>query len=227
VDIKDGAEIRVVFTTSARRVELRRGEAHFQVTRDPSRPFIVQTGGIDVRAIGTGFSVQLSQSEVAVLVTEGRVALDRAATATSPVPADNTSPGSPPQGLNPTPRTLAFVSAGNRIVVPIQTSGTQTLAAPSTTSVSSSELDELLAWRAPRVEYSGAPLSEAVAIMNSRSGEHAHLRFVIADPSISQVRVSGLFRLDKTEAFVQLLKNGFGIEACDFGDGRIVLRRAR
>jgi len=73
VDLHGGAEFDVAYTATERHVRLERGEAHFTVAKNPSRPFIVSAGGVDVRAIGTQFDVLLKGDEVDVLVTEGRV----------------------------------------------------------------------------------------------------------------------------------------------------------
>ena len=40
-------------------------------------PFIVNAGGVEVRAVGTAFNVNLQSKSVAVLVTEGKVAVER------------------------------------------------------------------------------------------------------------------------------------------------------
>ena len=56
-------------------MQLVRGEAHFVVAADASRPFVVSAGAVSVRAVGTEFVVRYSAREIGVLVTEGRVAV--------------------------------------------------------------------------------------------------------------------------------------------------------
>ena len=73
VELNQGAEIAVLYTRGERHVRLERGEAHFTVAKNPSRPFIVSAAGVDVRAVGTQFDVRLDPAAVDVLVTEGRV----------------------------------------------------------------------------------------------------------------------------------------------------------
>ena len=51
-----------------------RGEAHFQVAKNANRPFVVQAGAVEFRAVGTAFDVQLGATQVQMIVTEGRVA---------------------------------------------------------------------------------------------------------------------------------------------------------
>src|SRR5690606_18082388 len=45
------------FTESTREIKLK-GEAFFQVTKDPARPFIVHTGNIATTALGTSFNIR-------------------------------------------------------------------------------------------------------------------------------------------------------------------------
>src|ERR1700733_14215845 len=57
-----------------REIYLRKGEAHFQVAHDRSRPFLVHAGDAVVRAVGTAFEVRvLTDQHVDVVVNEGRV----------------------------------------------------------------------------------------------------------------------------------------------------------
>ncbi|MEO7797188.1 MAG: FecR domain-containing protein, partial [Opitutaceae bacterium] len=75
VQLNTGAEVTEEFTATERRVLLGRGEAHFSVTKNPARPFIVTAGALQVRAVGTAFNINLQSDAVDVLVTEGRIAV--------------------------------------------------------------------------------------------------------------------------------------------------------
>jgi transmembrane sensor len=203
VKLKTGAEIAVDFSGHFRRVALRRGEALFKVAKNAQRPFVVQAGGLEVRAVGTEFSVDLRADEVGVLVTEGRVALDQAvAGANGPALA---------------PRTLAFVDAGNRATV----KDGAILETPLVVGTSPREVDRRLAWLSTQLEFSTTPLTEAVALMN----RHNRLQFVIGDPSLADVRLSGFIRADNAAEFAQFLEAGFHIRTERRGENQIVLRR--
>ena len=71
--INTDTEIDVAFDDQRRAVRLDRGEAWFQVAKDPARPFVVAVGEVQVRAVGTAFSVRRRAMGVEVLVTEGVV----------------------------------------------------------------------------------------------------------------------------------------------------------
>ncbi|MBC2666656.1 FecR domain-containing protein [Novosphingobium flavum] len=69
IDIRLGRKVRSV--------ALVRGEAWFEVAKDPSRPFVVESGHVSVRAVGTAFSVRRSDDTTTVSVTEGVVAVSQ------------------------------------------------------------------------------------------------------------------------------------------------------
>src|SRR5207244_2744250 len=77
VELNARAEIESNFTDSQRNVRLVRGEALFSVAKDHSRPFVVQVGPITVKAVGTAFNIRHSPKQIEILVTEGRIAIER------------------------------------------------------------------------------------------------------------------------------------------------------
>jgi transmembrane sensor len=72
-NLNTDSEIEVKMSKSLRRIDLRKGEAWFEVAKNPDRPFVVEAGGIRVRAVGTAFSVRRREGGSDVLVTEGVV----------------------------------------------------------------------------------------------------------------------------------------------------------
>lgn len=75
VDLNTDTALALRFTGGERRVELLRGEAFFDVTPDPARPFVVRGGGLSARALGTRFAVRADDPRQPVEVAEGRVAV--------------------------------------------------------------------------------------------------------------------------------------------------------
>lgn len=208
VELRSGAEVEVDYSAALRRVRLHRGEAHYQVAKDPARPFVVEVAGVAVRAVGTEFSVALGSGAVEILVTEGRIAVDTGGPAT----AAGAVSGSPRE------EAAGVVGAGNRLSVGLSGGpGATVEVAP----VSEPEIAERLAWRAPRLEFSAAPLAQAIALMN----RHNRLQFVIADPAISSLEISGYFRADNPETFLSLIEKGLSLRSERRGD-RILLRAA-
>jgi transmembrane sensor len=67
------SEVVVRFGPEERRVELVAGEAMFDVAHDPDRPFVVGTGAVELRVLGTRFSVYRKADSVRLAVLEGVV----------------------------------------------------------------------------------------------------------------------------------------------------------
>lgn len=66
------------FDDSGRVVRLLRGEAYFEVARDPGRPFVVEAENVRVTALGTAFNVRLDADRTEVTVTQHSVRLQAA-----------------------------------------------------------------------------------------------------------------------------------------------------
>jgi transmembrane sensor len=75
VQLAGATRLREKFTDAERRVQLLEGQALFQVTRNPERPFKVEAGSQVVQAVGTAFDVSRSDNHVEVAVSEGIVAV--------------------------------------------------------------------------------------------------------------------------------------------------------
>ncbi len=85
VSVGPHTELRDRFGEQQRVVSLSRGEALFQVAKDPARPFIVDAGLAVVRATGTRFAVSRSGRDVIVTVEEGSVLVSDGTTESSAV----------------------------------------------------------------------------------------------------------------------------------------------
>lgn len=225
VELRPGAAIAVEFTAAVRRVVLNRGEGHFDVAKDAERPFVVVAAGLEVRAVGTRFAVELNSNAIDVLVTEGSVAVDKREPAedhqraTSPPPATPhpVEHGSRAVPVGSAPRTLTTLDAGKRLVVPLDARAL----VPAPTVMTADEVAARLAWRAPKLEFSETPLGRAIAMMN----RYNRVQFVIDDPALRRLPVSGVFRADNAGTFVRLLEGTCGIEARRVDD-TIVLKKA-
>jgi len=213
VELNAGAELEVDFSGPLRRVALRRGEAHFQVAKDAQRTFVVEAGGVAVRAVGTAFSVGMASGTIEVLVTEGHVAVESPArgqpmTAVSAVPAAGAAPEAVP-----------VVGAGRRIRVEVGPRAEGTTG-PQVAAISNEEIDRQLAWRVPRLEFAGTALAQALPLFNA----HGRVRLVLSDPALGRLQLSGVLRADDTESLLRLLEGEFALVGERRGD-ELVLRR--
>jgi transmembrane sensor len=76
IHLNTDTAVNVRLSDTRRDLHLLKGEASFTVARDPARPFVVQSGKITTRALGTAFSVRYEGSGITVTVTEHAVRLD-------------------------------------------------------------------------------------------------------------------------------------------------------
>jgi transmembrane sensor len=67
------SRVRVVYSETARDVELLEGQAHFDVAKNRERPFRVRTSFAEVVAVGTSFDVAARPQRTTVTLIEGRV----------------------------------------------------------------------------------------------------------------------------------------------------------
>jgi len=133
VELNAQTALVVELKAGERRVRLASGEAFFQVSKDPARPFFVETPVGSVRVTGTQFNVRAEDAgQLEVTVLEGSVQVR--------------------SGDNPAPQALRagdqLVSAAGRVnVIPL----------------SAGAVDDALAWRQGQVVFNGTSLREALA----------------------------------------------------------------
>jgi len=206
VELKPGASVEVQFSAAERRVRLVRGEAFFTVAKNAARPFIVETTQVTVRAVGTAFSVGLGSQVISVLVTEGSVQVNEAASA-----------GGRASAL----RDLAQLGAGQLGTVMLPANPGSAGLEMKVTALDALQIDRALSWQGPRLEFVAMPLGDVVGDFN-RHNPRQHL--VVHDATTAAILVGGNFRADNVDGFVRLLKVGFGVYAFPRG-GDIVLRQ--
>lgn len=137
--LSSGSRVSVAMSEHERRIDLKAGEAFFEVAHDVARPFVVQAGDRTVTAVGTQFSVRREGEDVRVVVTEGKVRIDRVA-------VENSS---------------SFLTAGaiartDGGVVRVQKG-------------SAAEAEQALSWRGGYLSFDETTLADAVAEFNRYS----------------------------------------------------------
>ena len=172
-----------------RQIYLRKGEAHFQVAHDRSRPFYVHAGDAVVRAVGTQFEVRLrTDQHVDITVNEGRVEVQATG-------------GGPDASVTPKSKVVAVraLSAGQAL----------STAAPdySVRPVTEAQLSNDLAWRAGEIIFDGKSLGDAVVEIE----RYTDARIVITDPQTATLRVGGRFRTDNVPAFFDALQSALPV----------------
>lgn len=200
VALNRGAEVWEYFSATERRLRLTRGEAHFEVARDATRPFVVEAGDVTVRAVGTAFNVRLDSASVEVLVTSGLVGVQR----TAPTVHDHLTDA-------------LQLKAGERTIVSLAPAAP----APQVAVVAPAEIEAKLAWQPRLLDFTAASLGEIVAEFNRRNP----VRLIMADADLAAMSLSASFRSDNVEGFVRLMEANFGLHAEWRSDGEIHLSR--
>lgn len=201
VELPPGVTVETAFTPTERRVILANGTAYFQVRKDPARPFLVSSGSVVTRAVGTAFVVAMDSDQVTVIVTEGTVAIDHHATPSAPERATHT---------------LALVGKGESVAITSTPNQAQT---PQVEPITVSTTDKRLAWRTPRLEFQNTPLREVVEAIN----RYTPTPLVFADDNLQQLRISGTLRADRVDALLEMLQQDFNVSTI-VGETEIVLR---
>ncbi len=206
VELKDGSHIVTDFSPAARRITLV-GEAHFTVTKDATRPFVVAAEGVAVRAIGTAFNVRAAADAVEVLVIEGSVS----------VHPPGSDPAAKPATAEPDAR-FPILSARQRTVVSLAASTPLQVS-----DVDAAQIADTLAWQAPRLQFWDTPLAVAAAEFNERN----RTQIIIGDADLKALPINGSFRVGNVEGFVRLLEVTLDLRAKTRGADEIVLTRAK
>ncbi|MEO7597885.1 MAG: FecR domain-containing protein [Opitutus sp.] len=202
VHLNRATDIEVRFTPQARVLKLRNGEAHFQVTKDPARPFIVQADDLEVKAVGTAFNVRFDLAGVQVLVTEGKIKLT----------AGSGSGSTGPDAIDPT------LGAGESASYAISGENHSKL---NVALVSPEEIHRRLAWHYQLIALRGAKLGELVEEFSRRTGHS----ILLADPTLADLEVGGQVRSADVNNFVGSIAAALDLVADRRGDGTFVLRR--
>lgn len=196
VQLNTDTELRVAYTDTTRSIEMHRGEAYFDVAHDADRPFVVRAGHGAIRAVGTGFVVQMKSNEVvAVTVTEGvvKVTHDPASTPDTAAPAVTANDRTANDQTAPTLREGQRVEYDRRVGRPAE--------------VPPEELNRNLAWRQGMLIFDGQTLHEVIREV----GRYTDTRLIIADDELAQLRIGGAFRAGDVDALLEILEKGFNI----------------
>jgi transmembrane sensor len=203
VSLNTNTIVETNFERRSREIFLRKGEAHFDVAPERSRPFLVHAGDAIVRAVGTEFEVRVrTDRHVDVLVTEGRVEVQ-------------------PDASIPTPRVADAHDGATAVVTVRAVSAGEALSTATTnytvTPVSPEQLSSELAWRDGAVVFDSEPLSEAIAEIQ----RYTDSRIIISDPGIATLPVGGRFKTDDLRGFLDGLQAALPVTIRRTEDGTV------
>lgn len=178
------------FTPGERRVQLKRGEAFFDVAHRAERPFVVEAGSGDVTALGTKFDVyNRKNGEIVVTLIDGKVEVAAHSVQKKGVPSK------------------VRLSPGERVSYDER----------GLSDVGTVDLARAVAWREGRIFVENEPLEKVVAEINRHSKRK--IRFDGRSSQLRRIPVSGVFRTDRPETLIAFLKDA-GIPVWEVKDSQ-------
>lgn len=166
--------VSVVEDSARRHVKLEKGEALFDVTKDPQRPFVVSAGDKEVVALGTSFVVRRDPEQLVVTLMEGKVIVSGAQS----------------------PRDSEEMPSGETVLTPGQR---LTFATSNAPKLDEPAIEKVTAWRRGEVILDKTRLQDAAEEMNRYSA----VRLVVDEPEVANIRVSGIFRAGDSARFAR------------------------
>lgn len=204
IQMNRGSQVSVDFSPNRRVAKLYSGEAYFTVAKDPERPFFVEADGVEVRAIGTAFSVEKSDQGITVLVTEGHVQFQT---------------NSSQHRYGKQPRVAADkydLFVGQRSVIDLLNPEGK----PVIDEVSLEQIENEHAWKDRIIEFNGAPLHRVVHELNLRN----EVQIQILDSDLRDRKITVTIRPENVDGFVELLEVALEITAVHTSPTNIVLK---
>jgi len=218
IDLNARSRIRVRLTETRRLVELIDGQALFEVAKDRARPFIVRSGEVQVRAVGTQFDVDHERGSTTVTVLEGRVAV-ASPNAVGRSRTSSTGPNEFPSGVSVKGEAGAgsaeaglpvLVQAGEEVVV----TGTA-VSRPQPAHIAAAT-----AWLQHRFVFDATPLSDVIDDFNRNNPR----QIMVADPELRNFHISGVYSSTDPASLIRFLKAQPGVEVIETSEGTRIER---
>ena len=194
VTLGANSQIEVSFSEGKRWVDLNRGQAFFDVSKDPARPFYVATSSATVRVVGTRFDVRRNRDKIKVTVEEGIVGVVRSARTTDRVNTDK--PTSSQQLL--AGEQLRVNSQGMSEVTPVEA---------------------VASWRDGRLVYRNARLAEVIADAN----RYYKGTITLGAVHLENLEVTTSYSVDQVDTMVSMLEQSLPLVVHREAGGRVLI----
>lgn len=195
VVLDTASQLQVSYSSNARQLTLLHGQADFQVSHDPARPFVVHVDGASITATGTRFQVRVAHEMDTVTLLKGRVVV-----ASDDAKQDKTE--------------QVTLQAGERVAI----GADGHLGTPK--HLPDTDLASARGWAEGMLVVRGWPLAQLVTEMNRYTTTPVRL----GDPGLDNLPISGSFKASDQKSFLLALEYGWPIRADRSTPGEIVLR---
>ncbi len=202
LSLDTNSEVTVRYSAGARRLQLLRGQARFDVAHDKKRPFSVTAGSQTVIATGTAFNIDMAGAKVLVTLIEGHVVVlnDENGMADGAGPAHGWA------------RKIELKAGEQLSVGP---------AVPP--EVSPANIQKVNAWTNGQIVFDDEALSSVVERVN----RYGSTQIVIADPRIGAMKISGVLNAGDVPGFVEIVTHYLPVDAVSDGPNTIALQSER
>ncbi len=191
IQLSTGSQVTVSFSENKRSLHLLKGEAYFEVSPDPKRPFVVHAGLGEITAIGTAFNIKRSENSVLVAVTHGVVA----------VADTQVSDQSHNANLqNNIKQDQVKVTVGKKVSVDNKS---------GIGAIENADIEKITAWRANTLIFKDTLLVEALAELNRYLIQPIDL----SDQSLQALRISGTFNVGDPNTTFDAIVTSFQLES--------------
>ncbi|WP_296247646.1 FecR domain-containing protein [uncultured Stenotrophomonas sp.] len=212
VTLAPASYIAVRFSAGVRDIELRDGEATFDVAHDTSRPFRVHAGDNTVQAVGTRFTVNRLPSGTLVAVSEGKVKVTANSNWLESLWRDDASTLEAGKAKVESLGRPAALSAGEQARIP---QGQQAmLRMPLEASNEPVDGKRRLSFR-----------NDTLADIVSEFNRYNPRPIVVTDPLIREQRYSGVFHADDADSFLQFLECCSQLQVSRQADRNVIAAR--
>jgi len=204
VILNTDSKIIAKLSRNKRLITLSRGEAYFEVAKNPSAPFVVEIDQASVTAVGTAFNIERSLAGYQLLVTVGAVDVVNQYA----IPADQATKRSRSKSsVEPAQRPSQRIVAGQALVLEHTNLTVKK-------RLEENDIEANLAWREGKLLFRGESLREAFAEIN----RYSNTELVIEDSSIEAISVGGYFDVADTEQLIALLEYNFKLKSRKVGN---------
>jgi transmembrane sensor len=212
VVLNTNSQLSLTFSPSARVLHLRRGEILIRVASDPVRPLSVIAADRIVQAIGTEFTVEITENQqVEVMVTEGKVVVG-----IQPLPVGI------PGAMNGDVDTLVLPPVLTQREENTVSAGEELILGENDTvksAVTDDDIEVKLSWNEGRLIFRSEPLEKALQEVE----RYTTVEFVLLDETLKTRTISGRFRSGDVEALLESLQMNFNITHEFDSEDRVLL----
>ncbi|WP_138379692.1 FecR family protein [Luteithermobacter gelatinilyticus] len=198
--LNTNTRVREEYSEKLRKVRLLRGEASFEVSKDETRPFVVETDHGVIMAVGTSFNVYETSGKVEIIVLEGTVAVGQGQTLPHMQPLA-VQEKIKQEKSRPRDRDMVLLSAGEKVYAYENKLGLVGRA-------SQLELDKKTLWPQGKVIFRGQALAEVVEEM----ARYSNRKIIITDRRAKDMKMGGAFEIDDFDAFISAVEDAFPVK---------------